>query len=56
MVRTGEMKSTKSFVRKHEFRRSLGKFKHRWEDKIKCILKKQGRRVWTGFSSLRAGL
>jgi hypothetical protein len=35
-----EVKSTKSFVRNHEFKRWLGKCKHRWEDKIKWILKK----------------
>jgi hypothetical protein len=36
----GEIESTMTLVRKHEFKRLLGKSRHIWEDKIKSLLKK----------------
>jgi hypothetical protein len=42
-----------SVIGNHEVKKPLRRTNRRWEDNIKCIIKKHGVRVWTGLNWLR---
>jgi hypothetical protein len=38
-----------------EWKKPLGRYRHRWKDKLERILAKQGGQLWIGFIWLRIG-
>jgi hypothetical protein len=56
LARTGEMRNAyKILVGKPEGKTRLGRTSRRWEDNIKWIFGKYGRRVWSLFIWIRIG-